>query len=114
MGALSLAAKQNIRFSVYVTESRPDCSGLKTAQELQELGIPCKVVLDAAIGFIMEKVDLVLVGAEGVVENGGLINKKNSPTVDYTPPEYINFLFTDLGIFTPAAVSDELIKFYLD
>ncbi|OLY84828.1 Translation initiation factor eIF-2B subunit alpha [Smittium mucronatum] len=175
MGALHLAAKQNVRFSVYITESRPDCSGLKTAQELQELGIPCKVILDASIGYIMEKVDLVLVGAEGVVENGGLINKigsyqlaliakaagkplyalaesykfvrfyplnqydfsssfqrftdfestssdidwpqyleKNSPSVDYTPPEYINFLFTDLGIFTPAAVSDELIKFYLD
>lgn len=26
----------------------------------------------------MEKVDLVLVGAEGVVESGGIINKVNS------------------------------------
>lgn len=25
--------------------------------------------------YIMEKVDLVIVGAEGVVENGGIINK---------------------------------------
>ena len=32
--------------------------------------------------------------------------------VDYTPPEYISELFTDLGIFTPAAVSDELIKYF--
>ncbi len=32
--------------------------------------------------------------------------------VDYTPPEYISALFTDIGIFTPAAVSDELIKFF--
>jgi len=29
--------------------------------------------------------------------------------VDYTPPEYITLLFTDIGIFTPSAVSDELI-----
>ncbi|PVU90430.1 hypothetical protein BB559_004632 [Furculomyces boomerangus] len=78
MGALRLAAQQNKRFSVYVTESRPDSSGLKTAKELQCLGIPCKVILDSAIGFIMEKVDLVLLGAEGVVENGGLVNKIGS------------------------------------
>ena len=32
--------------------------------------------------------------------------------IDYTPPEYISELFTDIGIFTPAAVSDELIKFF--
>ena len=35
------------------------------------------------------------------------------PMVDYTPPSYITLLFTDLGILTPSAVSDELIKLYL-
>ena len=35
------------------------------------------------------------------------------PMVDYTPPAYITLLFTDLGILTPSAVSDELIKLYL-
>lgn len=33
-------------------------------------------------------------------------------TIDYTPAEYITLLFTDLGVLTPAAVSDELIKLY--
>lgn len=28
--------------------------------------------------YVMEKVDLVLVGAEGVVESGGIINKVTS------------------------------------
>lgn len=32
--------------------------------------------------------------------------------VDYTPPEYITLLFTSIGIFTPSAVSDELIEFF--
>jgi translation initiation factor eIF-2B subunit alpha len=32
--------------------------------------------------------------------------------VDYTPPEYITLLFTSIGIFTPSAVSDELIQFF--
>jgi translation initiation factor eIF-2B subunit alpha len=33
-------------------------------------------------------------------------------TIDYTPPEYISLLFTDLGVLTPSSVSDELIKLY--
>jgi len=32
--------------------------------------------------------------------------------LDYTPPQYITLLFTDLGVLTPSAVSDELIKLY--
>ncbi|KAI0226292.1 Translation initiation factor eIF-2B subunit alpha [Lamellibrachia satsuma] len=38
---------------------------------------------------------------------------KEHPMVDYTPPAYITLLFTDLGVLTPSAVSDELIKLYL-
>ncbi|KAJ1817433.1 translation initiation factor eIF-2B subunit alpha, partial [Coemansia sp. RSA 2599] len=75
MGLLRRAVKQNKRFRVYITESRPDQSGLQAAEELKQLGVPCEVILDAAVGYIIEKVDLVLVGAEGVVESGGLINK---------------------------------------
>jgi translation initiation factor eIF-2B subunit alpha len=33
-------------------------------------------------------------------------------TVDFTPAKYITLLFTDLGVLTPAAVSDELIRLY--
>lgn len=32
---------------------------------------------------------------------------------DYTPPNYLTLLFTDLGVLTPSAVSDELIQLYL-
>lgn len=111
--------------------------------------------------------DLVLVGAEAVAENGGVINKLgtfqiaivakahsvpvyvaaesykfarlyplsqhdlplerkqldfgpllptgvliDNPSRDFTPPAYISLLFTDLGVLTPAAVSDELIQLY--
>jgi translation initiation factor eIF-2B subunit alpha len=35
-----------------------------------------------------------------------------NPLLDYTPPKYITLLFTDLGVLTPSAVSDELIKLY--
>jgi len=33
-------------------------------------------------------------------------------SLDYTPPNYLTLLFTDLGVLTPSAVSDELIQLY--
>ena len=48
---------------------------LDLARLFSERGIPTKVVLDAAVGAVMEEVDLCLVGAEGVMENGGIVNK---------------------------------------
>ncbi|KAL1132440.1 hypothetical protein AAG570_010395, partial [Ranatra chinensis] len=160
------AAAANKRFEVYVTMSSPDNSGEEMAEDLRKAKIPCTVILDSAVGCVMEKVDMVMLGAEGVVESGGIINKVGSftvalcaremkkpfyvltesfkfsrlyplnqsdlpdkfkytssmlnknlkeehPLVDYTPPSYITLLFTDLGILTPSAVSDELIKLYL-
>lgn len=44
------------------------------AKELLTAGIPVTLILDSGVGFIMEKVDMLLVGAEGVVESGGIIN----------------------------------------
>jgi translation initiation factor eIF-2B subunit alpha len=45
------------------------------ADDLKKSNINCTVILDAAMGLIMERVDFVLLGAEGVVESGGIINK---------------------------------------
>lgn len=45
------------------------------AQELTKIGIKCTVILDAAVGAVMERISFVLLGAEGVVESGGIINK---------------------------------------
>ncbi|XP_054908654.1 translation initiation factor eIF-2B subunit alpha-like [Poeciliopsis prolifica] len=168
---LEKAAAEKKRFSVYVTESQPDAhrvSERQMAEALKKLNVPVTVVLDAAVGYVLEKVDLVIVGAEGVVESGGIINKigtyqmalcskahnkpfyvvaesfkfvrlyplnqqdvpdkfkykadtlksirnlsEEHPVIDYTPPSLITLLFTDLGVLTPSAVSDELIKLYL-
>lgn len=71
---LKHAAQQGKRFSVIVTEGRPAGSGYAAARELLDANIPCTLVLDSAVGYVMERVDLVLVGAEGVVESGGIIN----------------------------------------
>ncbi|KAJ8287158.1 hypothetical protein GJAV_G00048290 [Gymnothorax javanicus] len=72
---LEKAAAEKKRFTVYVTESQPDSAGNQMAEALRMLNVPVTVILDAAVGYVMEKVDLVIVGAEGVVESGGVINK---------------------------------------
>ncbi|GAA5913133.1 hypothetical protein JCM6882_005797 [Rhodosporidiobolus microsporus] len=73
--ALLFAAQtQKKKFSVYVTESRPFGLGLKTHAILQEAGIPCVVVLDSAVAYIMSRCDMAVVGAEAVCESGGLVN----------------------------------------
>lgn len=73
-----LLAHQRKRISVFVTEARPSGLGMKTAEALNAAGIPCSVVLDSAVAYVMEKVDLVLVGSEAVVESGGFINTVGS------------------------------------
>jgi len=77
MQALLLAHKEK-RISVYVTEARPRGTGIKTYEALTAAGIPCTVVLDSAVAYVIDKVDIVLVGSEAVVESGGLINAVGS------------------------------------
>ena len=57
-----------------VLEGRPDVAGAKAAKVYANANIPTTVVLSSAAGYVMERADLVVVGAEGVVENGGVIN----------------------------------------
>jgi len=218
--------QHQVNFDLIVLEGRPDAGGARAAANVYaKMGIPTTVVLDSAMAYVMEKVDMVLVGAEGVVENGGIVNKigtyglaiaakemgkpfyvaaesfkfarlyplnqadlssemdddgidgscglgfvdtvcweatggmvgnpkkrgngdsefndeekvtitsplatkgdetvgmpglvklprevrVENPSCDYTPAKYIALLFTDLGVLTPSAVSDELIRLY--
>jgi len=72
---LQRAFKMNTRFTVIVTEARPTCSGARTAQKLMEVGVPVTMIPDAAVAWVMGRVDLVLLGAEVVTENGGLVSQ---------------------------------------
>ena len=163
-----LAAAEKFNFSVIVTECRPFCEGYMTCEKLAAGKISCRLIIDNAVASIMDTVDMVMTGAEAVVENGGIINRvgtygisliakaflkplyvctdslkflrmfplnqrdlpeytignveawdqSNSlkeiitPVCDLTPPELITLLFTDLGIFTPSRISDELIQLF--
>ncbi|KAL3945047.1 MAG: hypothetical protein SGBAC_000904 [Bacillariaceae sp.] len=182
VASVLLKAAETKHFDIIILEGRPDGAGARAAKLYAEhnSNIPTTVVLDSAIGYIMESVDIVLTGAEAVVENGGCVNKMGTytmaicaqahgkpfyvasesykfarlfplnqrdlpnmgsvplrsydttrgeekdtqeiilpdkvkvtnPPCDYTPAKFITLLFTDLGVLTPSAVSDELIRLY--
>jgi translation initiation factor eIF-2B subunit alpha len=49
-------------------------NSLKTHQILTAHSIPCTVILDSAVAYVLPRVSLVLVGTEAVVESGGLVS----------------------------------------
>ncbi len=55
------------RFEVVCSESRPMREGVILARRLAALGIPVHLVVDAALAEWMERANLVLLGADGVM-----------------------------------------------
>lgn len=47
---------------------------MRLSNELAKLDIPVKLLIDSAVAYSMDEVDMVFVGADGVVESGGIIN----------------------------------------
>lgn len=87
VGALLRAAADasggSVRFKViYVlpppTTSKtqsPTPEGSGIVSELRRKGVPVATISEGAVGYAMGKVDMCMVGAEGVVENGGVISR---------------------------------------
>lgn len=71
---LKTAAQSKKVFRVLCTEGRPDRTGLRFSNELAKLDVPVKLLIDSAVAYSMDEVDMVFVGADGVVESGGIIN----------------------------------------
>ena len=85
VGAVLRAAAESrsnsVRFQViYVQTPSSESStqyaeGHSTISALRALHVPVAVISDSAVAYSMGKVSMVLVGAEGVVENGGIISR---------------------------------------
>ncbi|RXG73564.1 Translation initiation factor eIF-2B subunit alpha [Armadillidium vulgare] len=75
------AAQQGKHFKVYVTEAQPLCEGKRMFSDLRKYNIPCTLILDSAISYIIEKIDAVLLGAEGIgtCNVATIANLKNKP-----------------------------------
>ena len=69
---------------VWVCETRPRFQGASlTAFELEQLGIPYRIITDDAAGHLMAtgKVDVVVVGADRIAQNGDVANKIGTYTL---------------------------------
>jgi len=67
---LKRAKAQGKSFSVIVTESRPANEGLWTVTEMDKVGIPVSVSIDACIGELVPMSDVVFVGADAISSHG--------------------------------------------
>jgi translation initiation factor eIF-2B subunit alpha len=81
VGALLRRAAESstIRFRVvYVlpsSQSADTTEGDQTVADLRAHNVPVATIPDSAVAYSLGKVDMVIVGAEGVVENGGIISR---------------------------------------
>ncbi|KAI9724018.1 MAG: hypothetical protein M1812_000736 [Candelaria pacifica] len=74
------ASSGRVRFRViYVLSGSEQLSdsreGVAAVRELRQKGVPVAVIPESAVAYSMGEVNLVIVGAEGVVENGGVISR---------------------------------------
>ncbi|HZP27150.1 MAG TPA: S-methyl-5-thioribose-1-phosphate isomerase [Dehalococcoidia bacterium] len=80
-----LAAREAGRLrQVYATETRPLLQGARlTAWELQNAGIPCRLIVDSAAGQLLHRggVDAVVVGADRIAASGDVANKIGTYTL---------------------------------
>jgi len=97
LAPMYIAKEQGKEFFVYADETRPRNQGARlTAWELQNEGIPHKIVPDNAGAYLMSRgmIDFVIVGADRIAANGDTANK--------------------IGTFEKAIVAKELgIPFYV-
>ena len=88
-------------FEVVCTESRPVFQGRITAKEMLDAGIKTTLIVDSAVRYFMNEVDLVVVGADAITSEGNVINKIGTSIVALAAKE----------ARTPFYVVSELLKF---
>ena len=98
---LRRAKEDGKTFEVVCTESRPVFQGRITAREMLEAGIETTMIVDSAVRYFMNKVDLVVVGADAITSEGNVINKIGTSMVALAAKE----------ARTPFYVACELLKF---
>jgi ribose 1,5-bisphosphate isomerase len=100
-GILRRAKEAGADFEVILTETRPRYQGRITAGEMLEAGIDATMIVDSAVRSFMNRVDLVLVGADAITSEGNVINKIGTSLVALAAQE----------ARTPFYVASELLKF---
>lgn len=72
---LTAAAEAAVRFRVVYVRSSSSSSPATLVTTLRALGVPVAIIAEGAVAFSLSQITAVMVGAEGVVENGGIISR---------------------------------------
>jgi ribose 1,5-bisphosphate isomerase len=72
---LLTAKEQGKAYRLLVTESRPNNDGRITARRLAEAGVPVGIGIDAGIGELVPRADVMIVGAEAIMADGSAVCK---------------------------------------
>ncbi len=98
---LKRAKREGKSFEVICTESRPVFQGRITVKEMLDAGIKTTLIVDSAARFVMNEVNLVVVGADAITSEGNVINKIGTSMIALAASE----------ARTPFYVVSELLKF---
>ncbi len=74
LSVIKQAWKDDKKIKIYATETEPKEQGIKTASELAKLKIPVILIVDSAIEFFINEVDMVIVGTDAMRKEG-FVNK---------------------------------------
>ena len=75
LACIEAAVEQGKSISAVVKETRPRQQGHITAEQLREAGVPVTLIVDSAARRYLDEVDHVVVGADSIAADGGVINK---------------------------------------
>ena len=75
LACIEAAVDQGKSISAVVKETRPRQQGHITAERLRDVGVPVTLVVDSAARRYLDEVDHVLVGADSIAADGGVIDK---------------------------------------
>jgi translation initiation factor 2B subunit (eIF-2B alpha/beta/delta family) len=78
LACLAYAGRRRRLRHVYVLESRPLLEGRVLAQDLRRADIRCTLAADALGPTLCRRADLVLVGGDAILADGGVVNKIGS------------------------------------
>ncbi len=111
-GVLKTAFSMGKEFTVYVPETRPKFQGHITATWLDNAGIPCSLITDNSIRFLIARADKVFVGADSITANGAVVNKIGTSLVALAADEarVDFFVAAESYKFSPATMAGELIE----
>ncbi len=68
----------DVDFRVRVTETRPLYQGRETAEEMAEAGVPVRFYVDSGARLALKDADVMLIGADAVLDSGKVVNKIGS------------------------------------